>query len=123
MTLAGEDFSDPALLDRLDAASPVELDALRFGVVRMDPTGNVTAYNRFEAESAGMRPERVLGRHFFTEVAPCTVNQQISQPMLQETSLDTEFDYVFALRMKITPVRLRLLKSPASVHMYLLVRR
>ena len=123
MSLVGTDFSDPALLDRLEAASPPELDSLGFGVIRMDPTGSVTAYNRYEAQSAGLSPERVIGRHFFTEVGPCTLNAQISQPMLQETQLDTEFDYVFAFRMKITPVRLRLLKSPSSAHMYLLVKR
>jgi photoactive yellow protein len=123
MTAMGTDFSDPALQDQLDAASPDELDALGFGVIRMDSRGHVTAYNRCEAEAAGLKPERVLGRHFFSEVGPCTQNQQISQPLLEATALDTVFDYVFALRMKITPVRLRLLKSPTSAHMYLLVQR
>ena len=123
MTAVGVDFSDSRLLDWLDAASAPDLDELGFGVVRMDRTGTVVAYNQTEALSAGLKPERVLGRHFFSDVAPCTLNTQISQPLLQESSLDTELDYVFALRMKVTPVRLRLLKGPDSPHMYMLVKR
>lgn len=123
MSAVGADFSEVGLLDRLDATSADELDQLAFGVVRMDHAGTVTAYNQAEAQGAGLKPERVLGRHFFSEVAPCTLNPQISQPLLQESVLDAELDYVFALRMKLTPVRLRLLKSPFSPHMYLLVRR
>jgi photoactive yellow protein len=116
------DFSDPALLDRLDGASGPDLDELDFGVIRMDSSGMVTDYNRYESQAAGLSRERVLGRHFFTEVGPCTQNHQISEPMLRESALDIELDYVFTFRMKLTPVRLRLLKRPTSAFMYLLVR-
>lgn len=46
-------------------------DALPVGVVALDRGGRVVMFNRHEEQLAGRRRERVLGRHFFTEVAPC----------------------------------------------------
>lgn len=117
------DFSQPELMTVLDAASAGELDALAFGVVRLDGQGRVTAYNRYESESAGLPPTRVLGRHFFTEVAPCMNNALVAGRYATERALDAELDYVFTLRLKPERVRLRLLQDPHSPLSYLLVRR
>lgn len=107
-----------AALDRLDAAG---LDALPFGVIRMDCTGIVTGYNAAESRLAGLSPSRVIGRHFFRHVAPCCDNAVVAG-RYAAAELDVEVDYVFTLRMRPTPVRLRLLKS-AGPHAYMLVRR
>lgn len=55
--------------------SESELDALPFGVIVLSEDGTVLAYNRAEGELAGRKPEEVVGRHFFTDVAPCTAVQ------------------------------------------------
>ena len=55
--------------------SESELDALPFGVIVLSEDGTVLAYNRAESELAGRKPEEVVGRHFFTDVAPCTAVQ------------------------------------------------
>ncbi|HEX9009132.1 MAG TPA: PAS domain-containing protein [Holophagaceae bacterium] len=52
--------------------SEAELDALPFGVIVLDGEGTVLVYNRAEEELAGRRSQDVIGRNFFTEVAPCT---------------------------------------------------
>jgi len=81
------------------------------------------AYNRFESAAAGLSPERVLGRDFFTHTGPCTDNALVAGRFREATELDLEIDYVFTLRMQHTPVRPRLLRSARAACMYLLVRR
>jgi photoactive yellow protein len=116
-------FEDPGLSGWLEAASTEELDGLAFGVVGMTADGTVTLYNKAEAAVAGLTPARIIGRHFFSSVAPCTNNFMIAQRFETEAEIDATIDYVFTLRMKPTPVRLRLLKVAGAQRMYLLVER
>jgi photoactive yellow protein len=54
---------------RVDFAT---LDLLPDGIVIVDAVGTVLYYNAREEQIAGRRREDVIGRNFFTEVAPCT---------------------------------------------------
>ena len=117
------EFDSPDLLTRLEAASEPILDAAPFGIIRMESGGRVVAYNTFESQLAGLSKDRVVGRDFFADVAPCTNNYLIAERYRSEAEMDVYLDYVFTLRMKPTPVKLRLLKSPSASHMYMLVRR
>lgn len=47
------------------------LDLLPYGIIVVDETGTVLFYNAREEQIAGRRREDVLGRNFFSEVAPC----------------------------------------------------
>ncbi len=49
-----------------------ELDTLPYGVIVVDTNGNVVDYNAAEARATGLESERVVGRNFFSDVAPCT---------------------------------------------------
>jgi PAS domain-containing protein len=64
-TQAGLDF---AALGRL---TPEALDGLPYGLITLDALGRVVHYNDTESRLAGLAPGQVIGRHFFTEVAPC----------------------------------------------------
>lgn len=116
-------FAAPAALALLEAASPAELDAVAFGVIGLSTDAKVAIYNTAEAAFSGLTPARVIGRHFFQSVAPCTNNYMIAQRFESEPELDATISYVFTLRMSPTPVRLRLLRSAAATRMYLLVER
>ncbi|MGK7869434.1 PAS domain-containing protein [Falsiroseomonas sp. E2-1-a20] len=116
-------FSVPDLLDWLESASATEMDALSFGVVAMTSDGKVVAYNQAEAAMSGLTAARVIGRHFFSSVAPCTNNYLVAQLFEAEQDLDQTIDYVFTLRMVPTQVHLRMLKHPNAARMYLLVQR
>jgi len=116
-------FDSPDALAWLEAASTQELDALPFGAIQMAARGLVTAYNAWESEKAGLSKDRVLQRNFFADVAPCMNNYLVAERFLAEPELDVMLDYILTLRMAPTPVRLRLLKSSAAQHMYLLVKR
>jgi len=83
----------------------------------------VTSYNRFESALSGMPPEKVVGKNFFTEVAPCTNNFLVATRFETESSLDDIVDYVFTYRMSPTKVRLRLLKDAAAGWKFLCVEK
>jgi photoactive yellow protein len=116
-------FTDSDLLDRLDAADDAALDAAPFGVVAMTEDGVVTGYNVAEARLSGLTPAKVVGRHFFSAVAPCTNNFMVAHRFETEPVLDAVVDYVFTLRMQPTRVRLRLLKQAGHRRIYLVVER
>jgi photoactive yellow protein len=72
---------------------------------------------------SGLTPSRVVGRLFFSEVAPCTNNFMVAFRFEQEPELDSTIDYVFTLKMSPTPVRLRLLRRPDAPRRFLVVQR
>ena len=65
----------------------------------------------------------MIGKHVFDEVAICMNNFMIAQRFLDESELDEIVPYVLTLRMKPTPVRLRLMKSSRSDTQFLLIDR
>ena len=115
-------FTDPSLFDRLEASDDAALDTAPFGIVVMTEDGTVTGYNLAESRLSGLAPARVIGRHFFSAVAPCTNNFMVAQRFETEATLDAIIDYVFTLRIRPTKVRLRLLRQPGR-RMYLVVER
>ena len=116
-------MSDADLATCLDELAPETLDQLEFGVIRMDRSGRVTAYNATEAEISGLAETDVVGKDFFAQVAPCTNNYLVAQRYKDEPELDESINYVFTYRMLPTPVRLRMLKRQGSPHQYLVVQR
>lgn len=117
-----QDF-DSVSLAALGTADAAALDALRFGVIGFGADGLVTVYNAVESAGAGLRPAHVLGRHVFTEVAPCMNNFMVAQRFEDEAELDATLPYVLTLRMRPTPVRLRLLRGVTSATRFVLVER
>jgi len=116
-------FSDADLLEQLEASDAAQLEAANFGIIAMDAEGVVRAYNVYESKLSGLSVGRVIGNHFFTAVAPCTNNFMVAQRFEAEATLDATIDYVFTLKMRPTPVKLRLLKAVGSRWQYLLVSR
>ena len=116
-------LTDAGLIDWLELADDAALDAVAFGVVAMAEDGTVIRYNRAESQLSELPPEDVIGRHFFSQVAPCTNNFMVAYRFETEPVLDAVIDYVFTFLMRPTAVRLRLLKQPGRRCMYLVVER
>jgi len=116
-------FTDTDLLDRLDAMDDTSLDLLSFGLIAMSEDGTVTSYNRAESRLSGLTSSNVVGRDFFSSVAPCTNNFLVAHRFETEPALDAIIEYVFTLRIKPVGVKLRLLKQTARRRMYLAVER
>lgn len=107
----------------IDGATPEQLASLPFGVIGIGEGGDVEVYSATESRLAGLSPERVMGKHFFTAVAPCMNNLMVAHRMDEETEIDATIDYVLTLRMKPTPVKLRMLKRPGVARRYILIQR
>jgi photoactive yellow protein len=115
-------FTSPDLFAWLEQASARDLDALPFGLITMNPDGIVTHYNLWESNCSGLAAKRVVGRHFFTQVGPCTNNPMVADRFSQEPVLDAVIDYSFTFRMVPRRVTLRLLRQPDGKRMYLALR-
>jgi photoactive yellow protein len=59
-------------LENITRMDESQLDELPFGAIRLDKQGKVLSYNMTESKLTGRDPKRVIGRNFFTDVAPCT---------------------------------------------------
>lgn len=93
-----------------------ELNALPYGAIRLSPYGTILSYNVTEGRLTGRTPERVLGRNFFLDVAPCTDVREFRGRFIElarepEVSIFQEFSFEFPfeppLRVKITLLRER----------------
>lgn len=110
-------------LPDLDGLSTPETDMLPFGIVGISPEGLVEVYNLTESNLAGLPRESVLGAHYFSTTAQCMNNYLVAQRLEDEPELDATLDYVLTLRMRPTPVRLRLLRSSGITRRYVLIQR
>ncbi len=110
-------------LAELDSLSPGDLDALPYGVVGMSADSIVEIYNLTEAKLAGIAAPTVIGSHYFAETAQCMNNFMVAQRFEDEPEIDALIDYVLTLRMRPTPVRLRLLKSATAARRFVLIQR
>ncbi|HEX8457321.1 MAG TPA: hypothetical protein VF656_08490 [Pyrinomonadaceae bacterium] len=90
-----------------------ELDALPYGAIRLSSYGTIISYNATEGRLTKRVPERVLGRNFFLDVAPCTdvreFHGRFRELMLGEGSLLYEFTFEFpfepVVRVSVTFLR------------------
>jgi photoactive yellow protein len=119
----GSDGFDAVLFEDLALADGQKLDNLSFGVIGFGSNYIVSRYNATESIGSGLRAAHVIGKHVFDEVAICMNNFMIAQRFLDESELDEIVPYVLTLRMKPTPVRLRLMKSSRSDTQFLLIDR
>jgi len=115
-------FSDLRLAD-LDGLSPAQLDELPFGVIGMSADGIARLFNAAESRLSGLSPASVIGADFFQTVAQCMNNFMVAQRFEDEAELDATIDFVLTLRMRPTPVRLRMLKGVAAQRRYILIQR
>ena len=120
-------FDDVDLLERLLACSPADLDVLTFGVIGFDAEAIVTTYNAPEARWAGLVQGDVIGTNMFEIVAPCMNNfliaEQFKDALEIEGTMDETLEYVLTLRMRPTPVILRLLARHGILTRYILICR
>lgn len=99
--------------------SPEELDSLPYGLITLDANGRVLHYNDTESRMVGLPKERVVGRLFFGEVAPCARVREF-QGRFEELARDPlrvrvqTFDFVFRfangeqqVTIVMTPARTR----------------
>jgi photoactive yellow protein len=120
-------FHQPRLIDGLAALDALGMDELDFGVIGFDSQCIVQRYNRWESRAARLELSQVLGLHLFAVVAQCMNNYLVAQRFEDSaaagTELDETLDFVLTLRMRPSPVRLRLLAAPDQPLRYVCIER
>ena len=94
------------------------LDALPFGVVLIDRHGAVVLYNRYEEHLARRERSRVIGRHFFREVATCTDVAELGGAFAERVEsggLDVRLDFRFDLEYLPQPRDVRIALRSFSI--------
>jgi photoactive yellow protein len=64
--------------EKIESYTRDEFDALSFGAIKLGKDGIILKYNAYEGRLAGRSPAEVVGKNFFTEVAPCTNVQEFA---------------------------------------------
>ncbi|HTD32914.1 MAG TPA: PAS domain-containing protein [Candidatus Elarobacter sp.] len=83
-----------------------QIDTLPFGLIGVDAAGTIDQYNAYESRLSRLSKDRVIGRNFFTEVAPCTAVKEFqgrferfaAEPGPGAESFDFEFRFPFGLQ-------------------------
>ena len=106
------DFETPNLAAAVERLAPNLIDALPFGAIRLDSSGMVASFSRIEASQSGYDARAAVGRHFFTEIAPCMDNESFRGRIdraLAAGVLDIAFTHIgdFADRGRTLDVRVQ----------------
>jgi photoactive yellow protein len=116
----------------LDERSDAELDALQFGVVGIDPDGVILRYNLYESRLARLDRNQVVGRNFFTQIAPCTRTEAFEgrvRAFMMRGGLAADggrierFEYVFDFRFGAQDVAIDVVRAGNAERYYLLINR
>jgi len=110
----------------LDGLTADQLDALPYGVIRLDGANRVVEYNRAESALSRRGREDVLGRDFFRDVAPCTNVHELAGWLDDQRTLGvseaTRLEFVFVFPFGREVVELALAYDAATRLATLLVR-
>lgn len=103
-------------IDNIHTLTREQYDELAFGIIELDRNFIVRNYNRPESLLARRRPEDTLGKHFFTEVAPCTDSPEFRgriEALMAPNASEKEarFDFVFRFAWGSRNVVIRALRD------------
>lgn len=89
-------------------------DRMQFGIIELDRQGTIIAYNMGEARISGRNPEDMIGKNFFSDIAPCTQTPEFLgrfKAGIAKGSLSARFDYLFDFKMDPVVVRVTMVTS------------
>lgn len=103
---------------RLADLPMAEVDALPFGAIRIDATGKIQTYNQYEARLSRLDANRVIGKNFFRDIAPCTAVQAFEGRMREfiasPNEVSASFDYFFSFAHDAADVTITFVKLPGN---------
>lgn len=104
-----------------------QLDQLPFGAVLLDRRGTIIKYNRMEQEISGRTdPNRVIGKNWFKDVAPCTRSREFYGKFVEGVKrgkLNVLFDYTFDYKMMKQAVRIHMKSTTDPNYFWIFVKR
>jgi len=118
----GQEDIDNALQKMNDS----DLDNLTFGAIKLDSKGTILQYNAAEGDITGRNPDEVIGKNFFTEVAPCTNQDEFYgrfKKGVEGGELNDLFEYVFDYKMAPTKVKVHMKSALTDDNYWVFVKR
>lgn len=120
------EFGKSDIENVLAKMSATQIDGLAFGAVQLDSTGRILQYNAAEGAITGRDPKAVIGKNFFTDVAPCTNTPAFKGEFdkgVKAGSLNAMFEYTFNYQMQPTKVKVHMKKAPVGDSYWVFVKR
>jgi photoactive yellow protein len=74
------------------------LDRLPIGAIIVDDEGIIRRFNRYEEQLSGLSRDEVIGRSFFSDVAPCTNDIELGAKFregIEDNNLDIDIEFSF----------------------------
>ena len=115
----------PSIFRTIDSMDQEELDALPQGVIQLDAEGTVLQYNLYEARLASLTKDKVVGKNFFKQVAPCTDVQEFYGRFREGVAagkLHCKFRYHFSFKRNPLDVTVTLFYSERSKTVWVFVQ-
>ncbi|RTE86606.1 MULTISPECIES: photoactive yellow protein [Gammaproteobacteria] len=119
-------FGSDDVENKLSSMSKDQFDDVAFGAIQLDAQGNILKYNAAEGDITGRNPEEVVGKNFFTQVAPCTNSPEFKGKFdegVKNDDLNTMFEYTFDYEMKPTQVKVHMKKAMVGDSYWVFVKR
>lgn len=119
-------FVAPEILTKLGTLGRSDADSANFGIVKVDPSGRILLYNKYESDLAGVVVSSAEGKNFFTEIAPCTNNKLFFGKFktgVEAGDLNSSFNYTFTYKMKPTNVAIHLLHDKNTKTNWIFVQK
>ena len=120
------EFGSSDIENQLSRMSTRQVDDLAFGAIKLDAKGVILQYNAMEGQITGRNPASMLGKNFFTEVAPCTNTPKFKGEFdkgVNNDSLNVVFEYTFDYNMKPTKVKVHMKKALVDASYWIFVKR
>lgn len=119
-------FVPTELFNILGNLSRNDADSCDFGVIKVDDSGRIQLYNRYQSELGGVAVSTAEGKVFFTQVAPCTNNALFFGTFkkgIAAGALNVCFPYTFTFKMKPTNVKVHMYRDRGSGSNWIFVAR
>lgn len=113
------------IFQNVNSINEKELDSLPYGVIQLNSEGVVLRYNSYEANLSGLTKQKVVGKNFFKQVAPCTDIRDFYGRFLEGTAageLHCSFRFHFAFKKDPRDVTVTLLYNNRDETVWVLVQ-
>jgi len=125
MSLEVIDFGASDIDNKLANMSASQIDDLAFGAIQLDANGIIQQYNEAEGAITGRSPSQVIGKNFFTDVAPCT-NTPKFKGAFEKVVADrgsVMLEYTFDYQMSPTKVKAHMKPALVGGSFWIFVKR
>jgi photoactive yellow protein len=105
--------------------SKAELDQLPFGVIKLGVDGTIFAFNKAERELSHIAHKKMVGKNFFTEIAPCSrvkAFQTRFQQFLKTGKESENFEFTYNFKQGTERVFIFFYRESESIGYVLSVR-